>query len=99
MPLRDDIIRSFTEEQKRIYDNVLGDLEGIHKGWLMCRKFYDDAQKVINDKTTGPEVRLFLMNTVLKFWMGRMKGIETLLNFAGHPELVPEWKKEFNASK
>ena len=31
MPLRDDIIRSFTEDQKRIYDNVLGDLEGIHK--------------------------------------------------------------------
>ena len=70
MPLRDDIIRSFTEDQKRIYENVLGDLEGIHKGWLMCRKFYDDAQKVIDDKTTGPEVRLFLMNTVLNSGWG-----------------------------
>lgn len=95
MAQRDDIIRSFTKEQKTVYDNVLGDMDQIRKGWMMCRKFYDDAIQVVNSKTIGPEVRLYLVNTVLKYWMSRMKGIEHLLNFAGYADLVPKWKAEF----
>lgn len=99
MPNRDDIIRSFTEEQAAIYNNVLGNIEDIKKGWMMCRKFYDDATRVINAKDIGPDVRLYLINTVQKFWASRMKGIEVLLNFAGKPDLVPKWKNEFNAQR
>lgn len=96
---RDDIIRSFTDEQKKVYDNVLGDIDSIHQGWVMCKKFYDDAKRVVDQKTTGPEVRLYLINTVLSFWMGRLKGIEKLMNFAGHSDLVSEWKKEGKTKK
>lgn len=91
----DDIIRSFTEEQAAVYNAMLGDEHKLKADWTGCKKMYADAIKVINDKSTGPEVRL-LLREVSDYWNRRKLAMERLLKATGKEALLQKWKEEYN---
>lgn len=98
-PKSKDIIRSFTEDQKAVYDNLMGNAERLKGEWEMCRKFYADASKVVSDKNIGPEVRLFLINTVCSYWERRGAALERTMKCAGMDDILEGWKKQNAKSK
>ena len=53
----DDIIKSFTPEQKKLYDTMMADEKKLLADWTGSRNMYNEAMKVINDKEIGPRVR------------------------------------------
>jgi len=85
-----DIIKSFTPEQKKVYDSMMADENKLFADWAGCRKMYSEAMAVINDKEIGPKVRLFL-NGVARYWSGRKHLMETLLISMGKEELLNKW--------
>lgn len=89
----DDIKRSLTEDQQKVYDVLLGNIERLKSDWNGCRMRYDEAYKVINDPSTGPKVRLFLKN-IATYWVRRKQAMESMLETTGNDELLKQWKKE-----
>lgn len=89
----EDIIRSFTPEQEKVYNAMLGDMEKAHRDWAGCRSMYLDAMKVINDKDTGPEVRLLLRN-VSDYWNRRKLAMERLLERTDNSEILKQWRAD-----
>lgn len=94
----DDIVRSFTDEQKKIYDVMLGDENKLRADWMGCRAQYSKAMEVIGAKDTGPEIRLFLRN-ISDYWDRRRKAMERLLERAGKADLITKWKEELKNAK
>lgn len=87
------IKKSFTDEQKAVYDKMFADPNKLKADWSMSRMIYNDMMKVVNDPATGPKVRLLLMN-LTKYWSGRKLLMETLLKSTGNKELLDSWKQE-----
>ena len=85
-----DIIKSFTPEQKKVYDSMMADENKLFADWAGCRKMYAEAMAVINDKEIGPKIRLYL-NGVAHYWSGRKHLMETLLVSMGKEELLNKW--------
>lgn len=75
---RKKILDSLTDEQKKIYDNLVGNEDRLKQEFTLCSKFYEEAVKVIFDKSAGPEVRL-LLRGVSDYWQRRMKCMERSL--------------------
>lgn len=73
--VRSNLMKSFTPKQKEVYDNLVGNEDRLSKEFAMCRKFYGDAIDVINNKDTGPQMRLFLRG-ISDYWQRRMKAME-----------------------
>ena len=86
----DDIIKSFTPEQKKLYDTMMADEKKLLADWTGSRNMYNEAMKVINDKEIGPRVRLYLKG-ISSYWSGRKKLMETLLVSMGKEELLTKW--------
>jgi hypothetical protein len=94
----DDIIKSFTPEQKKLYDTMMADEKKLLADWTGSRNMYNDAMKVINDKEIGPRVRLFLKG-ISSYWSGRKKLMETLLVSMGKEELLNKWIEDAQKTK
>ena len=84
------IIKSFTPEQKKLYDTMMADEKKLYADWIGSRNMYNEAMKVINDKEVGPRVRLFLKG-ISSYWSGRKKLMETLLANMGKQDLLTKW--------
>ena len=89
--LREKLIASFTDEQKKVYENLVGDKKRLANEFKLCRQFYGDAIDVINKKECGPQVRLFLRN-VSDYWQRRMTIMERSLEVLCGPDFVKEVK-------
>lgn len=89
--LREKIIKSFTDEQKKVYDNLVGNKKRLQDEFKLCRQFYGDVIDVINTKECGPQVRLFLRN-VSDYWQRRMTIMERSLEVLCGPDFVKEVK-------
>ena len=85
------IKKSFSDEQKKVYDLLMGDMSKLEAEWKMCRKVYNDAMKVINDKDIGPEVRL-LLRTVSDYWNRRRLALERTLERVGMNDQLVKWR-------
>lgn len=94
----DDIIKSFTPEQKKLYDTMMADEKKLLADWTGSRNMYNEAMKVINDKEIGPRVRLYLKG-ISSYWSGRKKLMETLLISMGKEELLNKWIADVQKSK
>jgi hypothetical protein len=94
----DDIIKSFTPEQKKLYDTMMADEKKLLADWTGSRNMYNEAMKVINDKEIGPRVRLYLKG-ISSYWSGRKKLMETLLVSMGKEELLTKWIEDAQKNK
>lgn len=94
----DDIIKSFTPEQKKLYDTMMADEKKLLADWTGSRNMYNEAMKVINDKEIGPRVRLYLKG-ISSYWSGRKKLMETLLMSMGKEELLTKWIEDAQKTK
>jgi hypothetical protein len=94
----DDIIKSFTPEQKKLYDTMMADEKKLLADWTGSRNMYNEAMKVINDKEIGPRVRLYLKG-ISSYWSGRKKLMETLLVSMGKEELLNKWIEDAQKTK
>jgi len=95
----EQIRKSFTEEQQKLYDVLLGDIEKLHAEWLLCRRMYDSAVAVIRDRETGPEVRLVLMKASTDYWDRRRLALERTMEELGMNDRLVAWRKEYNDAK
>jgi hypothetical protein len=93
-----DIIKSFTPEQQKLYDTMMADEPKLYADWTGSRRMYNDAMKVLNDKDIGPRVRLFLKG-ISSYWSGRKKLMETLLISMGKEELLNKWIEDAQKTK
>ena len=89
--LREKLIASFTDEQKKVYENLVGDTKRLANEFKLCRQFYGDVIDAINRKECGPQVRLFLRN-VSDYWQRRMTIMERSLEVLCGPDFVKEVK-------
>lgn len=94
----DDIIKSFTPEQKKLYDTMMADEKKLLADWTGSRNMYNEAMNVINDKEIGPRVRLYLKG-ISSYWSGRKKLMETLLVSMGKEELLTKWIEDAQKTK
>lgn len=94
----DDIIKSFTPEQEKLYDTMMADEKKLLADWTGSRNMYNEAMKVINDKEIGPRVRLYLKG-ISSYWSGRKKLMETLLVSMGKEELLTKWIEDAQKTK
>lgn len=85
------IKKSFSDDQKRIYEILLGDTSKLEAEWKLCRRMYDDAAKVINEDKIGPEVRLLLRN-VSDYWNRRRLALERTMERVGMNDLLVKWR-------
>jgi hypothetical protein len=85
------IKKSFSDDQKRIYEILLGDISKLDAEWKLCRRMYDDAVKVINEDNIGPEVRLLLRN-VSDYWNRRRLVLERTMERVGMNDLLVKWR-------
>lgn len=85
------IKKSFSDDQKRIYEILLGDTSKLDAEWKLCRRMYDDAVKVINEDNIGPEVRLLLRN-VSDYWNRRRLVLERTMERVGMNDLLVKWR-------
>ena len=90
----EQIRKSFTEEQERLWSVLLGDKEKLRAEWLLCRRMYESARKVISDKSTGPEVRLVLMKASTDYWSRRRLALERTMEELGMNPDLARWRKE-----
>ena len=95
----DQIRKSFTAEQQKLYDVLLGDAEKLHAEWLLCRHMYDSALAVIRDRETGPEVRMVLMKASTDYWDRRRLALERTMEELGMNDSLVDWRKEYNDAK
>ena len=84
------IIKSFTPEQKKVYDTMMADEKKLFADWTGCRNMYGEVMKVINSPDIGPKIRLYLQG-ISSYWSGRKKLMETLLVAMGKEELLNKW--------
>lgn len=84
------IIKSFTPEQKKVYDTMMADEKKLFADWTGCRNMYGEAMKVINSPDIGPKIRLYLQG-ISSYWSGRKKLMENLLVAMGKEELLNKW--------
>ena len=49
-PKPEDIIRSLTAEQKKLYDTMMADEKKLFADWNGCKEMHANAMKVLNDK-------------------------------------------------
>jgi hypothetical protein len=89
--LREKIIKSFTDEQKKVYENLVGDKARLHNEFKLCRQFYGDVIDIISKKECGQQVRLLLRN-VSDYWQRRMTILERSLEVLCGPDFVKEVK-------
>lgn len=85
------IKKSFSDDQKRIYEILLGDTSKLEAEWKLCRRMYDDAVKVINEDNIGPEVRVLLRN-VSDYWNRRRLVLERTMERVGMNDLLVKWR-------
>lgn len=85
------IKKSFSDDQKRIYEILLGDTSKLEAEWKLCRRMYDDAVKIINEDNIGPEVRLLLRN-VSDYWNRRRLVLERTMERVGMNDLLVKWR-------
>jgi len=89
-PKPEDIIRSLTDEQKKLYDTMMADEKKLFADWNGCKVMHTNAMKVLNDKNIGPQVRLFLM-AIAKYWSGRKRLMEDMIRSLGKKNLIDKW--------
>lgn len=87
------IKKSFSEDQKRVWELLLGDTKKLEAEWKSCRRVYDDAARIINDPKIGPEVRLLLRN-VSDYWNRRRLALERTLERVGMNDLLVKWRSD-----
>jgi hypothetical protein len=87
------IKKSFSEDQKRVWELLLSDTKKLEAEWKSCRRVYDDAAKIINDPKIGPEVRLLLRN-VSDYWNRRRLALERTLERVGMNDLLVKWRSD-----
>jgi hypothetical protein len=85
------IKKSFSDQQARIWQILLGDMAKLEAEWKLCRRMYDDAAAVINDSKIGPEVRLLLRN-VSDYWNRRRLALERTMERVGMNDLLVKWR-------
>lgn len=85
------IKKSFSDQQARIWQILLGDTAKLEAEWKLCRRMYDDAASVINDSKIGPEVRLLLRN-VSDYWNRRRLALERTMERVGMNDLLVKWR-------
>lgn len=85
------IKKSFSDQQARIWQILLGDTAKLEAEWKLCRRRYDDAASVINDPKIGPEVRLLLRN-VSDYWNRRRLALERTMERVGMNDLLVKWR-------
>ncbi len=95
-PKIEDIIRSFTDKQRELYDSMMADEKKLFADWNGCRDMHSKYMSVINDRDIGPQVRGFLM-AIGKYWSGRRRLMEDLVRSLGRPDLVERWMKDVEA--
>lgn len=88
------IKKSFTDEQRELYNVLLGDPEKIHSEWTLCNTMYANAQKVIRSPETGPEVRLVLMKASTDYWSRRRLALERSMELLGMNDLLVSWRAD-----
>jgi hypothetical protein len=89
--LREQIIKSFTDQQRKVYDNLVGNKKRLQDEFKFCRQAYGDVIDVINKKECGQQVRLFLRN-VSDYFQRRMTIMERSLEVLCGPDFVKEVK-------
>lgn len=85
------IKKSFSDQQARIWQILLGDTAKLEAEWKLCRRMYDDAAAVINEPKIGPEVRLLLRN-VSDYWNRRRLALERTMERVGMNDLLVKWR-------
>ena len=93
------IKKSFTEEQQKVYDVLLGDIEKLHGEWVLCRRMYDSASAIIEDKYTGQEVRRVLRIASTDYWNRRRLALERTMEILGMNANLSAWRKEYSDAK
>ena len=88
------IKESFTDEQRELYNVLLGDTEKLHREWKLCRDMYRKAAAVVNAKETGIEVRLLLRPASTDYWNRRRLVLERTLEEVGMNGLLVAWRRE-----
>lgn len=88
------IKESFTDEQRELYNVLLGDTEKLHREWKLCHDMYRKAIAVVKAKETGPEVRLLLRPASTDYWSRRRLALERTLEQVGMNGLLIEWRRE-----
>jgi len=89
----DAIIKSFTPEQKKVYDTMMADEKKLLADWNGCRTMYNEALAVVNAPDIGPKVRIYLQG-ITRYWSGRKQLMESLLKSMGKEELLEKWIKD-----
>ena len=82
----------------KLYDNLFGDEIRLKKELEMCRIMYDDAIKIINNKTTGEKMRLFL-RSISDYWNRRRLCLERSISITLGVNKLKELKDTANAKK
>ena len=95
----DRIRASFTDEQRELYDVLLGDTEKLRREWRLCHDMYRKAAAVVNAKETGQEVRLLLRYASTDYWSRRRLALERTLEQVGMNDLLNEWRKEASGAE
>lgn len=90
------IMKSFTPEQRAIYDEMLSDTVKLKAEWFLCNRMYAKAAKVVNDKDTGPDVRIVLRNATTDYWSRRRLALERMLECTGNNDMLVGWRNELN---
>ena len=85
---------SFTDEQRELYNVLLGDTEKLHREWKLCHDMYRKAVAVVNAKETGPEVRLLLRHASTDYWNRRRLVLERTMEDVGMNDLIVTWRRE-----
>lgn len=85
---------SFTDEQRELYNVLLGDTEKLHREWKLCHDMYRKAIAVVKAKETGPEVRLLLRPASSDYWNRRRLVLERSLEEVGMNDLIVTWRRE-----
>lgn len=85
---------SFTDEQRELYNVLLGDTEKLHREWKLCHDMYKKAIAVVKAKETGPEVRLLLRPASSDYWNRRRLVLERTMEQVGMNDLLTAWRKE-----
>lgn len=88
-----DIIKSFTDVQKQVYDGMMADKDKLKAEWDACRTMHEKVMAVLDSKDIGPRVRLFLMG-IASYWSGRKKLMESLVVAMDEKELLSKWVKD-----
>lgn len=88
---RKKIVESFTDEQKKVYENLVGDRNRLRDEFKLCRRFYGEVIDVVGKKECGPQVRLFLRN-VGDYWQRRMTILERSLEALCGQDVLKELK-------